>query len=152
MRARRCSSGTALFSPSLQPLFGVGSAAGPVDQAQVLGGDPGRADLDHRPRCPRVSFCTRLRLPTIRAGRGSGHRGYATRLETRSQLAGGTDRVGLGIPGRKVHDVLPRFAGTNVVRPTAERRAELRRRPARARCPVSQCGRAGGVAGRQSDV
>jgi Helix-turn-helix domain len=32
---------------------------------------------------------------------------------------------GLVYPGRKVHDVLPQFAGTNVVRPTAEQRAEL---------------------------
>ena len=28
-------------------------------------------------------------------------------------------------PGRKVHDVLPQFTGTNVTRPTAEQRAEL---------------------------
>ena len=28
-------------------------------------------------------------------------------------------------PGRKVHDVLPQFAGTNVIKPTAEQRAEL---------------------------
>jgi predicted transcriptional regulator len=28
-------------------------------------------------------------------------------------------------PGRKVHDVLPQFAGTNVIKPTREQRAEL---------------------------
>lgn len=28
-------------------------------------------------------------------------------------------------PGRKVHDVLPQFAGTNVIKPTAEQRTEL---------------------------
>lgn len=28
-------------------------------------------------------------------------------------------------PGRKVHDVLPQFVGTNVIKPTAEQRAEL---------------------------
>lgn len=28
-------------------------------------------------------------------------------------------------PGRKVHDVLPQFAGTNVTRPTAKQRVEL---------------------------
>jgi predicted transcriptional regulator len=28
-------------------------------------------------------------------------------------------------PGRKVHDVLPQFADTNVIKPTAEQRAEL---------------------------
>lgn len=28
-------------------------------------------------------------------------------------------------PGRKVHDVLPQFVGTNVVKPTAGQRAEL---------------------------
>lgn len=28
-------------------------------------------------------------------------------------------------PGRKVHDVLPQFAGTNVIKPTAVQRAEL---------------------------
>lgn len=28
-------------------------------------------------------------------------------------------------PGRKVHDVLSQFAGTNVTRPTTEQRAEL---------------------------
>jgi hypothetical protein len=31
----------------------------------------------------------------------------------------------LAIPGRKVHDVLPQFVGTNVIKPTAEQRAEL---------------------------
>lgn len=28
-------------------------------------------------------------------------------------------------PGRKIHDVLPQFTGTNVIKPTAEQRAEL---------------------------
>jgi hypothetical protein len=28
-------------------------------------------------------------------------------------------------PGRKVHDVLPQFVGTNVIKPTAKQRAEL---------------------------
>jgi leucyl aminopeptidase (aminopeptidase T) len=28
-------------------------------------------------------------------------------------------------PGRKVHDVLPQFAGTNVIKLTADQRAEL---------------------------
>jgi Helix-turn-helix domain len=31
----------------------------------------------------------------------------------------------LAYPGRKVHDVLPQFVGTNVIKPTAEQRAEL---------------------------
>jgi hypothetical protein len=38
-------------------------------------------------------------------------------------------------PGRNVHDVLPQFAGTNVIKPTAERRAELGLSgPVEARC------------------
>jgi uncharacterized protein YjiS (DUF1127 family) len=28
-------------------------------------------------------------------------------------------------PGRKIHDVLPEFVGTNVIKPTAEQRAHL---------------------------
>lgn len=31
----------------------------------------------------------------------------------------------MAYPGRKVHDVLPQFVGTNVIKPTAEQRAEL---------------------------
>jgi helix-turn-helix protein len=31
----------------------------------------------------------------------------------------------LPYPGRKLHDVLPQFAGTNVIKPTTEQRAEL---------------------------
>jgi hypothetical protein len=31
----------------------------------------------------------------------------------------------LPYPDRKFHDVLPQFAGTNVIKPTAEQRAEL---------------------------
>jgi Helix-turn-helix domain len=31
----------------------------------------------------------------------------------------------VGYPGRKIHDILPQFAGTNGSRPTAEQRAEL---------------------------
>jgi hypothetical protein len=35
------------------------------------------------------------------------------------------ERRVLAYPGRKVHDVLPQFVGTNVMKPTAEERAQL---------------------------
>ncbi|MGY1631866.1 helix-turn-helix domain-containing protein [Geodermatophilus sp. SYSU D01186] len=47
----------------------------------------------------------------------------AQELDTRRPNDGREGRV--PYPGRKVHHVLPEFAGTNVVRPTTQQRAQL---------------------------